>query len=413
MSLSKGSPGSVRFWIPSSPAINMAEKARDGLQDGSGDRLATLPDALVRVHAGAVVPEDRLGHEGDGLAVSQRDVLEDVLVPGHLVRALEQALEADVDLRLTRGRHLVVLLLHLDAHLLQHQHHLAADVLQGVGGGDGEVALLVAWLVAQVGPGAGLLAVEGLLDGVAGLPLTLARLDLVEAVVGTAIVGDAVEDEELRLRPEIGDVADAGRLEVLLRFLRDETGVARILLLRNRIDDVADERQRRVLHEGVHHGGVGVGHDQHVAGVDRHPASDGRPVETETLFEHGLGQFGDRDAEVLPESHEIHELQVDHHGLFVLGKPQDVLRLRHRLFSYGLTNPYSAGSPRSPVRMRTTSSTLLTKILPSPMRPVLADRSIASKAFGTISSERTTSIFTFGRKSTTYSAPRYNSVCPF
>src|SRR5206468_12869633 len=66
--------------------------------------------------------------------------------------------------------------------------------------------------------------------------------DLVEAVVGTAIVGDAVEDEELRLRPEIGDVADAGRLEVLLRFLRDEPGVARILLLRNRIDDVADKR---------------------------------------------------------------------------------------------------------------------------------------------------------------------------
>src|SRR5438445_13800214 len=38
MSLSRGSPGSVRFWIPSSPAINMAEKARYGLQDGSGER---------------------------------------------------------------------------------------------------------------------------------------------------------------------------------------------------------------------------------------------------------------------------------------------------------------------------------------------------------------------------------------
>ena len=35
-------------------------------------------------------------------------------------------------------------------------------------------------------------------------------------------------------------------------------------------------------------------------------------------------------------------------------------------------------SPRSPVRMRTTSSTGMTKILPSPMRPVLAAFSIAS-----------------------------------
>src|SRR5204863_4984572 len=69
--------------------------------------------------------------------------------------------------------------------------------------------------------------------------------------------------------------------------------------------------------------------------MDGHPAADGRPVETETFVEYGLGQLGDRDAEVLPESHEIHELQVDHHGLLVLGKPQDVLRLRHRLFSYG------------------------------------------------------------------------------
>src|SRR5712664_4825134 len=38
MSLSSGSPGSMRFSIPSSPAISMAEKARYGLQDGSGER---------------------------------------------------------------------------------------------------------------------------------------------------------------------------------------------------------------------------------------------------------------------------------------------------------------------------------------------------------------------------------------
>ncbi len=53
-----------------------------------------------------------------------------------------------------------------------------------------------------------------------------------------------------------------------------------------------------------------------------------------------------------------------------------------------------------------TSSTGTTKIFPSPMRPVLAARSITSTTRPTMASETTTSIFTLGRKSTTYSAPR-------
>src|SRR3954465_746950 len=38
MSLSSGSPGSMRFSIPSRPAISIAENARYGLQLGSGER---------------------------------------------------------------------------------------------------------------------------------------------------------------------------------------------------------------------------------------------------------------------------------------------------------------------------------------------------------------------------------------
>src|SRR3989475_2031656 len=40
--------------------------------------LAVVPKALVDVHAGAVVLEDGLGHEGDSLAVAAGDVLGDV-----------------------------------------------------------------------------------------------------------------------------------------------------------------------------------------------------------------------------------------------------------------------------------------------------------------------------------------------
>ena len=63
--------------------------------------------------------------------------------------------------------------------------------------------------------------------------------------------------------------------------------------------------------------------------------------------------------------------------------------------------------------MRIVCSTGSTKILPSPILPVRAAFMMASTASSTISSGTTTSTFTLGRKSTTYSAPRYSSVCPF
>src|SRR6059036_1379749 len=63
--------------------------------------------------------------------------------------------------------------------------------------------------------------------------------------------------------------------------------------------------------------------------------------------------------------------------------------------------------------MRTAVWTGLTKILPSPMLPVLAAPAITSATLSTRLSGTTTSILIFGRKSTVYSPPRYSSVCPF
>src|SRR5471032_2378004 len=63
--------------------------------------------------------------------------------------------------------------------------------------------------------------------------------------------------------------------------------------------------------------------------------------------------------------------------------------------------------------MRITCSRLYTKILPSPILPVRAAPSIASIACSTMESSTAASILVLGRKSTTYSAPRYSSVWPF
>lgn len=61
---------------------------------------AVLPQGLVAVHARAVVTEDRLRHERDGLALGARDVLDDVLVEQQVVGRLQQRVEAEVDLGL-------------------------------------------------------------------------------------------------------------------------------------------------------------------------------------------------------------------------------------------------------------------------------------------------------------------------
>src|SRR3989304_5804149 len=98
MSLSSGSPGAVLFSMPASPALRRAAEGREGGGGGGGgrrprggalppprdvpqrrlaqagiklsgeQRLVLHPQALVGVHPGAVVLEERLGHEGVGLA---------------------------------------------------------------------------------------------------------------------------------------------------------------------------------------------------------------------------------------------------------------------------------------------------------------------------------------------------------
>ena len=63
----------------------MRHLAQPGVAVAGEQRCASLPERDVRVHAGAVVAEQRLGHEGDDLVVLLGDVLDDVLVDHHLV----------------------------------------------------------------------------------------------------------------------------------------------------------------------------------------------------------------------------------------------------------------------------------------------------------------------------------------
>ena len=265
------------------------------------------------MHAGAVVVEQRLGHEGGRLVVAPRGVLDDVLVLHHPVGHLHHGGEAHVDLALSAGGHLVVLGFDRHADLLHDQHHLAAQVLLRIGRRHRKVALLVAGLVAQIG-----LLIP------AGVPPPLLGVDVVEAGVLVLIEADVVEDEELRLRPEERRVAEADGRQVGHRLAGDVARVARIVLTRDRIADVADEHQRLASHEWIDEAGRGIRHDQHVGFVDGLPAANARSVESQAVFEVVDVQRARRNRKMLPDAREVDEPQVDDLHVFVLNQLQCV-----------------------------------------------------------------------------------------
>src|SRR5690606_30138278 len=184
------------------------------------------------------------------------------------------------------------------------------------------------------------------------------------------------------------------------RALGDAARVTRVRLVRDRIDHVAQDRERRRLEERIEDGRRRIGLHQHVRRVHRAPTGDRRAVGAETLL-HALLQALDRVGQVLPLTEEVDELGVDHLDVVLL----DVL-FQIRWAHGPLVSSQIASSPVSPVRMRMTSSMGKMKILPSPILPVRAASVITVITCCTLSFGTMISTFTFGTKSTTYADPR-------
>ena len=113
-------------------------------------------------------------------------------------------------------------------------------------------------------------------------------------------------------------------------LLRDPARILRVRLARERIGDLADQRERRHLGRGVEDRARGVGHEQHVALGDPLPAADRRAVEAEPLLERRLVEAVDRQRDVLPRAEQVAELQVDHRGA-CLERPREGLVPGRRL----------------------------------------------------------------------------------
>ena len=147
---------------------------------------STVPQALMRVHTGAVVAEDGFGHKGSRLGVRSGYVPNDVFVIHHIVGHLRKRRVLHVDLALASSANLVVMDLDRNAHSHQLQDDLRSDVLKRVGGRHREIAFLVAQLVTQIG-----------IFLAARVPGPLVRIYVVVAGLCRPVVADVVEDVEL------------------------------------------------------------------------------------------------------------------------------------------------------------------------------------------------------------------------
>ena len=114
------------------------------------NRLLTLAQGEVQVHAAAVVFMDGLGHKSRGLAEAVGGVADDIFEPHQRVGRIEQRHRARIDLALPAGRDLVVVALDRHAHAAQQVGHVRPQVGQRVIRRVGEVALVAADLVPEI-----------------------------------------------------------------------------------------------------------------------------------------------------------------------------------------------------------------------------------------------------------------------
>ncbi len=158
------------------------------------------------------------------------------------------------------------------------------------------------------------------------VPMAFRAVDEMEGGIAGVAVADFVENEELGFRSEEGGVGDAGALEIRFRFFGDAARVAIVRLARDRIDDGANEAERRLGVEDVDPRRARIGDDKHVAGVDRAPAADAGAVEAEALGENFFVILGEGGGEMLPGARQIGELEVHEFDLVVLDHFADVGR---------------------------------------------------------------------------------------
>src|SRR5207302_4271203 len=161
-----------------------------------------------------------------------------------------------------------------------------------------------------------------------GVPRALRRVDAEPHPMREHFVLHVAEDVELRLGPPVTHLGDPRCLEVLLGLLGDVARVPRVRLLSDGVVHVAEDGQGRDRGERVRPRRPRIGHQEHVALLDRLEAADAAAVEPDPLGEGLLVQLAGGDRGVLPGPRDVDELEIHHLDAVFLDVCDDVAR-RH------------------------------------------------------------------------------------
>src|SRR5262245_24296488 len=104
--------------------------------------------------------------------------------------------------------------------------------------------------------------------------MTFRTIDEVKGGITRVVVTDLIENKELGLGSEECRVCNPGAMQVSLGFFGNPTRIAIVRLSGDWIDNGADQAEGRLRVKDIDPSGGRIGDDEHVAGVDRTPATD-------------------------------------------------------------------------------------------------------------------------------------------
>ncbi len=223
----------------------------------------------MHVHAGTVVANDRLRHEGRGLAIGVRDIPDHVLQVLCPVSTLDQCRELGADFILAGAGNFMVMHFNRNAERFEDQAHFGTHVLETIDRRDREIAAF----------DCGTMTCVATLELFAGGPRCFLGTDTDETSIHADFPANTVENEKLWLRTEVRSVTHAGRLQIRFSALRDRPWVAVITFAVGRFDHIALHEHRRFFHERIDACGVRIRHQEHVGCFNAFPARDRRAVE--------------------------------------------------------------------------------------------------------------------------------------
>src|SRR3989344_2130640 len=112
--------------------------------------LLILPDALVCVHAAAIISKQRFGHECDDFASVMRNITHDILELKNVVCLANKRIILDVNLGLSSSRNFMVLSFNFNARGLQRKCHLITNILLAINRRNWKITFLMSWSISSI-----------------------------------------------------------------------------------------------------------------------------------------------------------------------------------------------------------------------------------------------------------------------